>query len=189
MMTPIGVLVLGVLAFVAKKAIELALENEYASWAPALARLWMRCAGLVCRSHRDDWWADLLYLQRVEGVSGLMQAGSCLVSAPFLVAWEGAGATWASLATLLGVLLALTRPRSTSIDPLTALVAGRGSVSIDELNLSGSAARALRAHGVTTVGQLLSMREDELLRVRNFARDALDEVKEKIVLGGFIQPS
>jgi DNA-directed RNA polymerase alpha subunit len=32
------------------------------------------------------------------------------------------------------------------------------------------------------------MKEEELFQIRNFGRTALDEVKEKLVEGGFVQP-
>ena len=159
-----------------KKVVELALENEYASWAPALARLWVRGAGFICRSQRERWWADLQYVQRVERNSGLTPAASCLVSAPFLALRDTARA-------------ARNWKRSTSrtavLDPNVLVLSGR----IEALGLSHATLSVLRAHRVATVDQLLSMREEELLRMRNFARAALDEVKEKIVEGGFIQPS
>jgi hypothetical protein len=71
-------------------AIHLALEKEYGTWAPALARLLVRLAGLLCPSHRGKWWADLRYLQRVERQSGLFQAGWCLVCAPWLALRDAA---------------------------------------------------------------------------------------------------
>lgn len=48
-----------------KKALELVLENEYATWAPAVARFLVRVAGFAHRPRRGQWEADLLYQQRV----------------------------------------------------------------------------------------------------------------------------
>jgi hypothetical protein len=77
--------ILGVLGMVLKKAVELILENEYRSWAPALARLLVEIAGFVCRSKRQEWRSGLLYVQKVEGESGLFRAMGCLVTSPLLV--------------------------------------------------------------------------------------------------------
>jgi hypothetical protein len=176
-MSALTVVLFGVFLLIAKRAIELVLEKEYASWASAAARLGLRCAGFICRSHRRDWWADLLYQQRVEGMSGLALASSCLLSAPFLAFRDGA---------------ALVRKLKA---PKAAVVATNAVVWVDThrpieaLGLSSRTLRALRAHRLATVDQLLSMREEEFFRIRNFGRTALDEVKEKIVEGGFIQPS
>jgi hypothetical protein len=77
-------MVVGVVGLILKKAIELILENEYSTWAPALARLLIRIAGFVHRRQRKQWWADLHYMQRVKGESGLLLAGSCFLSSPWL---------------------------------------------------------------------------------------------------------
>jgi Bacterial RNA polymerase, alpha chain C terminal domain len=169
---------LAVVGMVAKKAIELVLENEYASWASALARVCVRCAGFVCRSRKEQWWADLQYEQRVERTSGLLQATSCIANAPFLALRETAKAIRARRRGYLSV--AAARAVISYVE---------SERSIEKLGLSNLTAQALRAHRLLTVDQLLSMREEELLRIRNFGRTALDEVKEKIVAGGFIQPS
>jgi len=70
--------------FCIKKAGEVAIQNEYASWAPALARLWVSVAGFVCPSRRDQWRADVLYIQK-QGGSGLYEAGCHLTGAFVLV--------------------------------------------------------------------------------------------------------
>lgn len=72
------------LGVVLKKGIELVLEREYPVWAGALAGFLVGAAGFVCRERRGQWLADLQYMQKVEGDSGLLQAGSCLASAPWL---------------------------------------------------------------------------------------------------------
>jgi hypothetical protein len=76
---------------VLKKAIELVLEKEYATWAPALARLLVEIAGFMCRPRREQWAADLAYVQRVEGTSGIVQAGSCFLSCWLLSLRHGGG--------------------------------------------------------------------------------------------------
>lgn len=75
---------LGVLVMLLKKACELVLEKEYSGWASALARLMVRCAGLVCPDRRSHWTADVAYDQQVLGQSGLVAAAKCIAGAPRL---------------------------------------------------------------------------------------------------------
>src|SRR5207247_9172057 len=84
-MSPLLMILLGILVLGLKQGFELILENEYATWAPALARLFVRVAGFVYWPRRDQWEADLRYLQQVEDQSGLLPAGWCLLSAPGLM--------------------------------------------------------------------------------------------------------
>src|SRR5215470_6621556 len=79
-----ALLVLAVLLALLHKAFELVLTNEYATWAPGLARLLVRTAGFICPPRRRQWWADLSYVQREEKTSGLLQAGWCFLSSPTL---------------------------------------------------------------------------------------------------------
>lgn len=165
-----------VFLFIATKAIEVVIEKEYTSWSAALARLWVRGAGFISRSHREQWWADLQYQQHVEGVSGLGHAMSCLVSAPVLALRDTASrARGRTVATL-----------KLFVDPSVFRVDSHRDIS--ELGLSSRTTQMLRNRRVATVDQLLSMKEEELFQIRNFGRRALDEVKEKLVEGGFVQP-
>jgi hypothetical protein len=78
--------VLGLVAlsgFALKKAIELILEREYDDWSRGLARLTVKVAGRVHKPKKEEWWADLCFLQ-AEGRSGLVPALRCLSSAPGL---------------------------------------------------------------------------------------------------------
>ena len=61
-------------------------------------------------------------------------------------------------------------------------------IAIEELDLSVRAFNCLKANDITTVGQLLTKKEDELLSLRNFGRKSLDEIKEKLVEKGFVEP-
>ena len=71
-------------------------------------------------------------------------------------------------------------------------VPGRGGrlaeVPIEELDLSVRAFNCLKANDISTVGQLLGKKEEELLALRNFGRKSLDEIKEKLVEKGYIKP-
>ena len=54
-------------------------------------------------------------------------------------------------------------------------------VPIEELELSVRALNCLKANDVTKVGQLVAMRQEELLTLRNFGQKSLDEIREKLV--------
>src|SRR3989440_5161281 len=59
-------------------------------------------------------------------------------------------------------------------------------VPIEDLDLSVRALNCLKANEITKVGQLLALREEDLLSLRNFGRKSLDEIKEKLVQRGFL---
>lgn len=59
-------------------------------------------------------------------------------------------------------------------------------VPIEELELSMRALNCLRANDVTKVGQLVAMRQEELLTLRNFGQKSLDEIKEKLIEREFV---
>ncbi len=61
-------------------------------------------------------------------------------------------------------------------------------VPIEDLDLSVRALNCLKANEITKIGQLVSLREEELLALRNFGRKSLDEIKEKLVERGFLTP-
>jgi hypothetical protein len=84
-MSPLLMIVVATAVLGLKRAFELVLEKEYPTWGPALARLFVRAAGLVYRPRRDQWEADLRYMQQVEGESGLLPAGWCLLTVPGLI--------------------------------------------------------------------------------------------------------
>jgi transcriptional regulator with XRE-family HTH domain len=57
---------------------------------------------------------------------------------------------------------------------------------VGSLGLSVRAANCLLANDVTTVDQVLDMTDDELLSLRNLGREALEEIREKLVERGFV---
>src|SRR3989441_193314 len=59
---------------------------------------------------------------------------------------------------------------------------------IEDLDLSVRALNCLKANEITKVGQLVALREEDLLSLRNFGRKSLDEIKEKLVQRGFLTP-
>jgi DNA-directed RNA polymerase subunit alpha len=59
-------------------------------------------------------------------------------------------------------------------------------VPIEELDLSVRALNCLKANDITRVGQLVAMKQEELLTLRNFGQKSLDEIREKLVQRGFV---
>ncbi|MCA1599879.1 MAG: hypothetical protein LC769_12880, partial [Chloroflexi bacterium] len=57
---------------------------------------------------------------------------------------------------------------------------------IEALDLSPRAYNLLKRAGVSKVGEVLDMAEDELLNVRNFGRKSLDELRDRLVLKNYI---
>ncbi|MGH2378144.1 MAG: DNA-directed RNA polymerase subunit alpha, partial [Candidatus Limnocylindria bacterium] len=58
---------------------------------------------------------------------------------------------------------------------------------IEDLDLPQRAFNSLKRHGITKVGQLLQTPDEELLRMRNFGKKSLDEIKERLVFRGLIE--
>jgi DNA-directed RNA polymerase subunit alpha len=59
---------------------------------------------------------------------------------------------------------------------------------IEELDLSMRAYNSLKRNNITKIGQLLALGDDELLRMRNFGKKSLDEMRERLALRGFSMP-
>lgn len=60
---------------------------------------------------------------------------------------------------------------------------------IEDLDLSVRAYNCLKRAGITKVGQVLQMTEDDLLGVRNFGRKSLDELRERLAARGLLESS
>lgn len=60
--------------------------------------------------------------------------------------------------------------------------------AIEDLELSVRALNCLKANDVTKVGQLVAMRQEDLLTLRNFGAKSLDEIKEKLVERQMVTP-
>src|SRR4029077_2852063 len=69
-----------------------------------------------------------------------------------------------------------------------ALAPDRYHTPIEELNLSVRAYNCLKRSGLMTVGAVLEKSEDELLALRNFGRKSYDELREKLISMGFLNP-
>ncbi len=59
---------------------------------------------------------------------------------------------------------------------------------IEELDLPMRASNSLKRNNIVKVGQLLQLKDDDLLRMRNFGKKSLDEMKERLMMRGFILP-
>ena len=69
---------------------------------------------------------------------------------------------------------------ATATTPLDAELERKLNMSLAELELSVRATNCLETEGITTVRDLVSRSEDELLKVRNFGETTLKEVKAKL---------
>jgi len=79
----------------------------------------------------------------------------------------------------------------------TAAIPGNGApqlppnmldMPIEELDLPMRAYNSLKRNNIVKVGQLLQLSDDDLLRMRNFGRKSLDEMKERLRMRGFVIP-
>jgi DNA-directed RNA polymerase alpha subunit len=69
-----------------------------------------------------------------------------------------------------------------------ALPSNMLDMPIEELDLPMRAYNSLKRNSITKIGQVLSLSDDEFLRMRNFGQKSLDELKERLALRGFISP-
>lgn len=69
-----------------------------------------------------------------------------------------------------------------------ALAPDKANTPIEDLNLSVRAYNCLKRSGLMTVGQVLMKSEDQLLALRNFGRKSYDELREKLIERGYINP-
>jgi len=80
------------------------------------------------------------------------------------------------------------RPLPGSEDAPALVSANLLDAPIEELDLPMRAYNSLKRNNITKIGQLLALGDDELLRMRNFGKKSLDEMKERLALRGFIVP-
>src|SRR5262249_8269344 len=59
---------------------------------------------------------------------------------------------------------------------------------IEQLDLPMRAYNSLKRNNIVKVGQLLQLKDEDLLRMRNFGKKSLDEMKERLRMRGFILP-
>jgi DNA-directed RNA polymerase subunit alpha len=70
----------------------------------------------------------------------------------------------------------------------SALPPDRYNTPIEDLNLSVRAYNCLKRSGLMTVGAVLEKSEEELLALRNFGRKSYDELRDKLISMGFLNP-
>ena len=73
-----------------------------------------------------------------------------------------------------GELLKLPKPAASTGDPDTL------SRSVTELELSARSRKCLQRLGITTLGELASRSEQELLSIKNFGQTSLNEIKRRL---------
>jgi DNA-directed RNA polymerase subunit alpha len=71
-------------------------------------------------------------------------------------------------------------------ESVSAPAANMLDAPIEELDLPMRAYNSLKRNSITKIGQVLSLSDDEFLRMRNFGQKSLDELKERLALRGFI---
>ncbi len=92
----------------------------------------------------------------------------------------------------LGMFARLGKPLPPTVE--RGLAAGstlppdKYNMPIEELNLSVRAYNCLKRSGLMTVGQVLEKSEDELLSLRNFGRKSYEELRDKLIEMGLLQP-
>ena len=59
---------------------------------------------------------------------------------------------------------------------------------IEMIELSSRASNCLKVARIRTIGELVGKRDEELLAVKNFGKKSLDEMKERLLMRGFILP-
>jgi DNA-directed RNA polymerase subunit alpha len=70
----------------------------------------------------------------------------------------------------------------------TALPPNMLDMPIEELDLPMRAYNSLKRNNIVKVGQLLQLQDEDLLRMRNFGKKSLDEMKERLRMRGFLPP-
>ena len=71
---------------------------------------------------------------------------------------------------------------------IAALPPNMLDMPIEELDLPMRAYNSLKRNNIVKVGQLLQLKDEDLLRMRNFGKKSLDEMKERLRMRGFIVP-
>jgi DNA-directed RNA polymerase subunit alpha len=69
---------------------------------------------------------------------------------------------------------------------MAALPPNMLDMPIEELDLPMRAYNSLKRNNIVKVGQLLQLKDEDLLRMRNFGKKSLDEMKERLRMRGFV---
>jgi len=81
-------------------------------------------------------------------------------------------------AEILQDQLALFTNFSTDEKPIQTAPASEWDVPVETLNLSVRSFNCLKRAGISKVSELLDMSEDEIIKMRNFGKKSLDEIKQ-----------
>ena len=79
-------------------------------------------------------------------------------------------------------------PADRAANGIPALPPNMLDMPIEELDLSMRAYNSLKRNNIVKVGQLLQLKDEDLLRMRNFGKKSLDEMKERLRMRGLIGP-
>jgi DNA-directed RNA polymerase subunit alpha len=79
-------------------------------------------------------------------------------------------------------------PSDQAVSGVAQLPPNMLDMPIEELDLPMRAYNSLKRNNIVKVGQLLQLKDDDLLRMRNFGKKSLDEMKERLRMRGFIVP-
>jgi DNA-directed RNA polymerase subunit alpha len=90
-----------------------------------------------------------------------------------------------SLFTSTGKQLAGT---TAAVGGASALPQNMLDMPIEDLDLPMRAYNSLKRNNIVKVGQLLQLQDEDLLRMRNFGKKSLDEMKERLRMRGFLPP-
>src|SRR5207249_10197399 len=79
-------------------------------------------------------------------------------------------------------------PGDRAVGGVPALPPNMLDMPIEELDLPMRAYNSLKRNNIDKGGQILQLSDDELLRMRNFGKKSLDEMKERLRMRGFLPP-
>src|SRR4249919_3120650 len=86
------------------------------------------------------------------------------------------------------VTIGMAAVPAAAVTGAAALPSNMLDMPIEELDLPMRAYNSLKRNNIVKVGQLLQLKDDDLLRMRNFGKKSLDEMKERLRMRGFIVP-
>ena len=86
------------------------------------------------------------------------------------------------------VTIGMAAVPAAAVTGTAALPSNMLDMPIEELDLPMRAYNSLKRNNIVKVGQLLQLKDDDLLRMRNFGKKSLDEMKERLRMRGFIVP-
>jgi DNA-directed RNA polymerase subunit alpha len=69
-------------------------------------------------------------------------------------------------------------------EPLPETPPNEWDIPVESLNLSVRSFNCLKRAGISKVSELLDLTEDEIMKMRNFGRKSLDEIKQVLAERG-----